>query len=49
MVFYQMKGFAEEKYNLWEKAKNLANPPELGALFYTKNLKASRKRNAVHS
>ena len=41
------KGFAEEKYNSWEKAKNLANSPELVALFHTKNLKAPQKRNTA--
>ena len=39
------KGYAEEKYNSWEPAKNLANSPELVALFHAKNPKAPRKRN----
>ena len=41
------KGYAEEKYNSWEPAKNLANSPELVALFHTKNPKAPRERNAA--
>ena len=41
------KGFAEEKYNSWELAKNLANSPELVALFHAKNPKALRKCNAA--
>ena len=41
------KGHAEEKYNSWEPAKNLANSPELVALFHAKNPKAPRKRNAA--
>ena len=41
------KGYAEEKYNSWEPAKNLTNSPELVALFHAKNPKAPRKRNAA--
>ena len=41
------KGYAEEKYNSWEPAKNLVNSPELVALFHAKNPKAPRKRNAA--
>ena len=45
--FFKVNTFAEEKYNLWEKVKNLANSPELVALFHAKNPKAPRKRNAA--